>query len=303
MVAMQGEPPAVARRRVRFALRRFRGESGLNQTEVAKRLGWSLSKMQRIELGEVGVSSTDLLALLQVYGVDDPEEIARLAEDARTSRRQRWWMSAEYREHLTPGLRQLVQFESEATAIRVYQPFVVPGVVQTRRLAEFILGSWGQGLTDEQRRVRLEVRMARKQQVIHRAGAPRYLLVLDESVLLRDIGGEEVMAEQFEDLAEVARLPNVHIRVVPLNRGTYAGNLGPFQIISLGDDDDHENAVMYEESYTRDFISHEASEIEIRRTVFEKLWEHSRSEDATRLAIVAQAASRRSRLQEWGDRQ
>ena len=64
MTAGFGEHPAVARRRVRLALRKARRSAGLNQGDVADRLGWSLSKAQRIEAGEVAVSITDLRALV-----------------------------------------------------------------------------------------------------------------------------------------------------------------------------------------------------------------------------------------------
>ena len=290
---MQGEPPAVARRRVRLALRRFRGHSNMSQTEVAGRLGWSLSKMQRIELGEVGVSPTDLRALLQLYGVEDTQETARLIDDARTSRRQRWWMGPEYRQSLTAGLRLLLQFESEATAIRVYQPFLVPGILQTAAFAEHVLAWLDESLTDEERTVRLGVRMLRKE-VLRREGAPEYFLIVDEAVLLRKVGGAKTMAEQLEELAEASRLPNIHIRVIPLAQGAHAGILGPFQILSLGDDD--EDAVLYQESYIRDSVSHVREEIDFRRMIFEKLWVQSRDEDVTRRAIIAAAARLRSEL-------
>ncbi|HET6530843.1 MAG TPA: helix-turn-helix transcriptional regulator, partial [Actinoplanes sp.] len=107
---------------MRLALRRARESTGLSQGAVAQRVRWSLSKIQRIEAGDVTVSGTDLRALLDLYGVTDSEEIEQLTEEARISRRQRWWTAPEYREHLTPGTLQLLQFEAEATAIRAYQP-------------------------------------------------------------------------------------------------------------------------------------------------------------------------------------
>lgn len=94
----------------------------------------------------------------------------------------------------------------------------------------------------------------------------------------------------------MSRLPNVHIRLLPLAPLAYAGSVGPFQILSLGGEDDEDNAVLYEESATRDAISHVPSEVRFRRAVFERLWGLSRSEDASQLAIIAQAASRRSKL-------
>ena len=295
MAARQEESPAVARQRVRRALRKARQSTPMSQGAVASRLGWSLSKMQRIEGGEVGVSVTDLRALLDVYGVDDPERIEQLAEDARISRRQRWVTAPEYREHLTEGLRDLMQFETEAVAIRAYQPVFYPGVLQTPAVAESILGWWNKSLSDEDRRVRYDVRMTRRQQIIERDDGPDYLLILDESVIKRRIGGPKTTAEQLEVIADVARRPNVHIRVVPFAKGAYIGALGPFQILDLTDEDD-DDAVLYRETYNRDEVIHDPNEVHFHRDAFENLWEVSLNEDATLRAIVAEAALLRSSL-------
>jgi transcriptional regulator with XRE-family HTH domain len=80
------EHPAVARRRVRLALRRARTEAGHSQGEVADYLAGSLSKVQRTELGEVSVPVTDLRALADLYGTYSPERFAELASAARMRR-------------------------------------------------------------------------------------------------------------------------------------------------------------------------------------------------------------------------
>src|SRR5690349_16350604 len=131
MSAEQGELPAVSRRRVRLALRKARENIGLSQGTVARSLSWSLSKLQRIELGEVAVSPTDLRALLDAYGVTDPVVIEPLIAETRTARRERYWNAEENRDRLSPALRQLAQFEVAATRIRVFQPALVPGLLQT----------------------------------------------------------------------------------------------------------------------------------------------------------------------------
>jgi transcriptional regulator with XRE-family HTH domain len=296
MAVMQGEPPAVARQRVRRALRRFRHQADLSQGDVSKRLGWSLSKVQRIEGAEVAISVTDLRALLAVYGVEDADEIDRLADGARTARRQRWWMPPEYREHLTDALQQLVQFEGGATAIREYQPGLIPGVLQTPAVAEIVLGWRGARLTDDQRRVRFEVRMERKKQVIGREDAPPYYVILDESVIKRHIGGAKVMAEQLEALAEIAERPNVHVRVVPLSRGGLVGIGDPFQILSLNDMEEAGGSVLYREKTYRDEWLADVSEVGFCVEMFDTLWEEALTEAGTLRAITAEAAALRSSL-------
>jgi transcriptional regulator with XRE-family HTH domain len=286
MPAAHGDPPAVARQRVRRALRRFREGTPWSQGEVAKKLGWSLSKMQRIEAGEVGISGTDLRALLDLYGVTDGEHINRLVEDARISRRQRYETPRGYREHLTPALLELMQFEKRAVAVRAYQPLSYPGVLQTPAVAEAILAAWGQNLSDEERRIRYDVRMARRQHMIDSFGPPDFHLILDESVIKRRIGGLRVTAEQLEDLAAVARRPNVHVRLVPLGKGAFMPAFGAFQILRLGDDED-EGAVLYREMNLRDQLVHDPEEVEFYSTAFEDLWRQAFDEHATTRAILA----------------
>jgi transcriptional regulator with XRE-family HTH domain len=294
MSAAHGDPPAVARQRVRRALRRFREGTPWSQGEVAKKLGWSLSKMQRIETGEVGVSATDLRALLDLYGVTDPAEVERLALDAHASRRQRYVTPPTHREHLTAGLLKLIQFEREARSIRTYQPVSFPGVLQTPAVAAAIMQFWRGSLEDEVLQVRLEVRMSRREHVFGSAGGPEYFLILDESVIKRPIGDYEITAEQLEDIVRLARSPQVHIRLVPLDKGAYMPGFGAFQLLELGSGDDE--TVLYRESYLSDEIIHDANQVKIHRAAFEELWEKTLSEEASLSAIVAQAAYLRAHI-------
>ena len=143
------EAPAVARRRLRLALRKAREAKGLTQAQVAEALDWSLSKVNRIETGEVTVSTTDLHALLRLFEVTDAAQVDRLVADARASRRRGWWDEPRYRQHLTPAMLQLFQFETEATTIRIFHPTLIPGLLQTRAYAEAALGVWRDRLSED----------------------------------------------------------------------------------------------------------------------------------------------------------
>jgi hypothetical protein len=251
-----------------------------------------LSKVQRIENGDVGISITDLRALLGVYGVNDETAIQQLTKDAAISRRQRWSVPAEYREHLTPGLRQLLQFEAEATVFRAYQPFLIPGVVQTPTMAEYVLDWFDKTLSDEDRKVRFDVRMMRAKRIIDDEDAPTYLLLLDEGVLSREVGGRAIMADQLEFVAEVAQRPNVHIRIVKLAEGATVGMLGPFTVLDLSDDP--ADAVLYRESYTTDQIAHDPATVAYYRARFEGMWPRCYDEADSLRLIGAAAASLRA---------
>jgi len=266
----------------------------MSQGDVAKKLGWSLSKMQRIEGGEVGVSITDLRALLDLYGITDETEVGRLTADARVSRRQRWLITPEYREHLSPALRQLMQFEAEATVIRAYQPVLIPGVFQTPDVAETVL-NWGSpSISDEDRRVLFDVRMQRRRHTVENTDGAAYHLVLDESVIKRHMGGPKVMAEQLEALAEVAQLAHVSVRLVPFEKSTLPGLADAFQILNLSDEDD--DAVLYRESYDSDRIVHDPAEVIYFRGVFDQITSVALSEAATLRRVTAEAMNLRALL-------
>lgn len=66
-------------------LREARRRAGLTQRQVACEMDWSPSKMLRIESGLVGISTTDLQALLNYYRVPDQRR-SELVELVRKNR-------------------------------------------------------------------------------------------------------------------------------------------------------------------------------------------------------------------------
>lgn len=284
-----GESPAVARHRLRLALRRARLAKGLTQRQVAEALDWSLSKVNRMEAGEVTVSSTDLQALLRLFDVTDRDRVEQLIEEARAARRRGWWDQPEYREHLTSAMIQSVQFETEATAIRSFQPTVIPGVLQTRAYASAVVSIWGGELSEADRDSRLEVRARRREQLFSRPDPPEYLLVLDESVLLREVGGPRTMSEQLYDLLDLARAGRVNVRVVPLaHSALYA--VGLFVIYAKDDED----VALYRESNLADEVLYSAETIGRHRELFERIWDQASSVEGSSHMIEARAATLRS---------
>ena len=67
---------------------------------------------------------------------------------------------------------------------------------------------------------RVAVRMIRQQVLTTRNPPLELSAVIDESVLLRKVGSREVMFEQLLHLAEMSRLPNVELRILPLESET-----------------------------------------------------------------------------------
>jgi transcriptional regulator with XRE-family HTH domain len=280
------ESPAVARRRLRLALRRAREAKGFTQFKVADALEWSLSKVNRIESGEVTVSGTDLRALLTLLEVADPATVERLTTEARVARLRSPWDVAHLREHLTPATHQMLQFESDARSIRSFQPTLVPGLFQTRDYAAAVLDVWSDELSRPAWAARLEVRLQRAE-LLHRADPPGYALILDESAVMREVGGPRVMCEQLQQLLELIRDDRVTTRVLPLADAALMVMNGPFIIFDLGDDD----VVIYRERPPADDIVDASHEVERYTRLFQRMWNKSLNEDASRRLIEARAAA------------
>lgn len=260
--------PLVHRRRLRTELRRARGEAQMTQDHVAIAMDWSLSKVIRIETGAVGISTNDLRALLSLYAVHDATRIDELITLARASRQPSWL--SKYRGDITPQYLQYIEYEEAASFLRMYDPLLLPGLLQTEEYAEAILRALADPDTPaELIRNRIEIRLTR-QRLLERATPPTLICVLDESVIARIVGQRNIAQGQLTRLIELASRPDITIQVVPFTKGLHRGLLEPFIILEFPDHEDSD--VLYLESSRDAIFSHdEAGEITSYREVFEQL--------------------------------
>jgi nucleoside phosphorylase/transcriptional regulator with XRE-family HTH domain len=218
----QRETSAVRQRRLRTELRRIREAAGHTQKTVAEALGWSTSKLIRIETGAVQISTSDLMAMLHFYRITDPESEAAMLAVTRV-KESGWW--DEYRGFVPQQFLTFLGYEDSAVYIRNYMTLVVPGLLQTaeysRALIADFLKDHDQDLLDRGTQLRL-----RRQELFGRPNCPGLHFVLDEAVLHRWMGGPDVMLRQLTRLKELAHHPAVHLQVVPFTAGMYAGMQG-----------------------------------------------------------------------------
>lgn len=232
--------PVVQQRRLRAELRKARDQAGLTQARVAEEMDWSVSKIIRIETGAVGLSITDLRALLQLYGVADRSAVEHLVEVGKASRRRAWWDS--YRELVGDVVVRFMGLESSASMLRQYDSAVLPGLLQTRGYARATLTPFNVDATVVDQKV--EVRRKR-QEILDPKYGVKFYFVLEETVLRRLVGGPLVMKEQLERLQYLRRQPNVFISMIPFSAGVHVG-LGRSSFVVLefpGEEQDHIAAV------------------------------------------------------------
>ncbi|MGJ5895045.1 helix-turn-helix domain-containing protein [Streptomyces niveiscabiei] len=212
----QDPAPTLLKTLVGLQLAGIREDLGLAQEEAARAAGFSPAKLSRIESGKgrKPPAETDVQLLLRLYGTDE-YEASVLLQLLRRAGEPGWWQR--YDKRLMPEwFDRLVGLQEGATAIRTFEIQYVPGLLQTPAYARAVVerGLPRAPSREVERRVDLRMRRAR---LLHRADAPALWAIVDESVLLRVLGGRDVMREELTHLLEMAGRPHVTLQVVPLD--------------------------------------------------------------------------------------
>ncbi|MEU8270922.1 helix-turn-helix transcriptional regulator [Sphaerisporangium sp. NPDC049002] len=222
--------PTARHRRLVAELRGLREASAKSRQEVAELVGTTDITLWRYETGLTRPAPADVAALLEVYGVAG-EARGELLEMAREARKRGWWHR--HRQTLKPGFDSYIGLEAEASVLRTYQPQVVPGLLQTEAYARAVIEATAMrsGLAEVEEKV--AVRMSR-QDLVTRAGDPiQIVVVLDEAVIRRQVGGPGVMRGQLRHLLEAGALPNVDIRILSFGSGAHSALDGQFNLLEF----------------------------------------------------------------------
>jgi transcriptional regulator with XRE-family HTH domain len=266
MEASETLSPVVQRRRLRTELRRARLDAGLTQEQVAAAMDWSLSKLIRIENGSVGISTNDLKAILAHYKITDEGRNIELLGLARGARERSWWST--YRE-ATPGLIQLIEYESASSIIRNFQPMLIPGLLQTEEYATTMIRTLRPAATAQEVKTGVEIRM-RRQQILQQAEMPLMFFIMDEAAVRRLVGGHEAMRRQVQRLLDESARPAVTIEIVPFSAGAHPGMQNPFMLFEFPDAED-DDALYLEGASDSRFNRDDPEEISSFRERFEVL--------------------------------
>jgi hypothetical protein len=237
---------SVRRRQLGRKLRKLRDAAGKLERDVEEAGLASRTKLWRIEAGKVGVRIADVRALCWLYGADQQTTDALAAMAAGTSTRG-WW--EEFDGTLPDWFGLYIGLEAAATEIRIYEPELVHGLLQTPAYlrAVYQAGSQPSDETTIQRQIKL--RHERQQLLTSRKPPLRLTAILAAGVLARRVGSDAVMAEQIARLRELNRQKNVNIRILPWDAGAHAAmHIGAFAILNYSDPDDP--PIVYLESHT-----------------------------------------------------
>jgi transcriptional regulator with XRE-family HTH domain len=219
--------PTMRQRELGRRLRDLRTQRDLTVEDVGERLLCSATKISRLETGARPPSLRDVRDLCALYEVDTANS-AELMSLARGAREQTWW--TQYNDlKLDPYLG----FEQDAVAITSYTTYVFPALLQTEDYARAVIKTIAPKMDPEIFQQRVEVRMLR-QQVLEKAAAPRYRVLLDEAVLHRRVGGPSVMAAQLDKVLKSAR-DKATIQVIRFDVGALAAQDSNFILFEFDD--------------------------------------------------------------------
>ncbi|MCD0453741.1 helix-turn-helix transcriptional regulator [Actinocorallia sp. API 0066] len=202
-------------------LRRYRETAGLSRRQLADALGCSYQWIEKLERGTKPSVATgiDLDTYFKILEATF-QTLAAEIEDAG-------------RQTATPrGFSTFTALEAKATARRVFEAQLIPGLLQTEAYARESLASKPDGTPLDQR---VAARMGR-QETLWGDDPLRLTVIIDESALRRPIGGPEVMREQLLYLRKlILETPTIQICFLPESRPTWAAFDGSFSVLSFAD--------------------------------------------------------------------
>jgi transcriptional regulator with XRE-family HTH domain len=273
-VVADPDTPSARERQLARELRRLRVTVGLTGKDVADQLGWSASKVSRIETSRTGVSPHDLDQLLALYEADD-DRATYLRKLAPSARSKGWWDA--YADALSSGYATLIRLESGSRALQCYCALVPHALLQTPDYMRHVILSGPDSPlpTAVNRRVQI---CRRRQEVLTRDDGEQPLqlsAVIDEAVLRRQVTNPdgslapEVRRGQLQALIDIAAWPNVTIQVLPFTAGLPPVTAGSFSILeSLATEGPD---VVYLENKTRIFFIESEAEVHSYTQQFHRL--------------------------------
>lgn len=194
-------------------LRDLRLDAELTVRGLALHVGWSHSKVSRIENARTAPAPEDVRLWARACGVEDQAEELVAALRAVEGMWVEWHRME--RSGLKAAQESVRPLYERTRAHRVYDSWLIPGLLQSMAYTTALLHS-----ARRRRRLIDDVDAAvaermDRQHVLYE-GRRTFAFVLEEGVLRAGIGGREVMREQLRHLLTVGFLPNVSLGIVPM---------------------------------------------------------------------------------------
>lgn len=244
-------------------LRELREDAGLSTTRLAGELGWSQSKVSKIENRRTKPSADDVRAWSAATGApaDVAAELTNIAESIQVA-------SIIWDRTLIGGRaahqRSIGRALAEAARVQVFQHAVVPGLLQTAEYARSVLALadvFGVGGTARAAAARVD-----RQAAVYEEGRQFDFLISEAALRFRPVP-YHALAAQYDKILSVATLPGVSVAILPTGARSSAVYAHPFVIYTLPDGSQFATI----ETYTRELTLTDPEEINVYSRVYDSL--------------------------------
>lgn len=176
------------------------------------------------------MKSFDVKRLLDVYNVTDPDVREWIMSLAHRAGERGYWLAI--RKDLPEDFHDLLNVEAALLARRQLETTVVPGLLQTPDYTRALVNDISPGIDHDvvERRV---LARASRQRVLNRAVPLRYHVILDETILARQMGTAATMLGQLSRLIDSASKEHITLQVLPNSAGATPAANGSFSILTL----------------------------------------------------------------------
>jgi hypothetical protein len=237
--------------------------------EVGEILGRGQAYVVRFENGRYPVGDRELVQLMDLYHISDMGHRERLLRDSVEVAKRGWWEG-----YVTDSaFADFLWAENRASSIKIFQLDTMPGLLQTRDFAESLIRAGAHGQDDLQVRRDLEQRQLRSR-LLTRDNAPKTRFLIHEVILMQRGASPEILRGQLQHLLDTAELPNVELRVLPVECRDHiaAGITTSFRILEMPDE---WPTLVQVEAGPAGAIVLEEPDIDSFQTAYTELWSQS----------------------------
>lgn len=225
---MADRNPSALRWLIGVELGNYRRRVGLKQADAAKLAGMSIGKLSHLETGERQQRPADIAKVLESYNAPQ-HDVNRLTSLAEVPDQSNWWGA--WRDAVPDWMTTIIGLERLASKEFVFEPIVIPGLLQTEDYARE-LSRAGRRVRDDRADQLVEVRMERARRLTSTNPLRLHATVNEQALRLR-VGTPEIIKAQYEHLCALADHPNITLQVVVPDRGPHAAVTGQFVVLDF----------------------------------------------------------------------
>ncbi len=248
-MAPRGDP-APLRWLIGVELARYRNAVKLSLTEASDLSGISRAKLGHLETGRQQQDPDDIARLLATYRADQ-RDVDRLVSLTSRADEATWW--APWAQVVPDWLKTFVGLEGLAETEFVFEPIIIPGLLQTEQYAAAVTARTPRVRADHSDRF-VGFRIARTRRLTDPERPLKVHAILTEGALRLAVGDPELRQAQLRHLLAIAQLPTVTIQVIRPEDGPHTALTGQFVVLgfetirSIGYVELHDGAVYLQDA-------------------------------------------------------